>query len=177
MYALTRSGRVEATNYRTRAHPLRRRAAALREGRASPISIATCSSAKREQAGAAVFLEHAWNMGWCDPCAAEPLSADELRELGAFWLADRSTWRWPWQPGAPQLDLGDTFVTRLHVRYDAQSFPEDLMLQVTGDTDELSGPLRDAASVAGRLAVPGGHELPRASSRAGKPRRRASSPS
>ena len=27
----------------------------------------------------AVFLEYAWDMGWCDPCAADPLSADELR--------------------------------------------------------------------------------------------------
>jgi hypothetical protein len=27
----------------------------------------------------AVFVEYAWDMGWCDPCAANPLSADELR--------------------------------------------------------------------------------------------------
>ena len=36
----------------------------------------------------AVFLEYAWDMGWCDPCAADPLSRDELRELGVFWLGD-----------------------------------------------------------------------------------------
>ena len=34
----------------------------------------------------AVFLEYAWDMGWCDPCAADPLSARELRQLGVFWL-------------------------------------------------------------------------------------------
>ena len=32
-----------------------------------------------------VFLEYAWDMNWCDPCAANPLSADELRGLGVFW--------------------------------------------------------------------------------------------
>jgi hypothetical protein len=29
----------------------------------------------------AVFLEYAWDMNWCDPCAADPLSQDELRKL------------------------------------------------------------------------------------------------
>jgi hypothetical protein len=35
----------------------------------------------------AVFLEYAWDMGWCDPCAADPLSMQELRKLGVFWLS------------------------------------------------------------------------------------------
>ncbi len=34
----------------------------------------------------AVFEEYAWDMGWCDPCAAEPLTAEELKGLGVFWL-------------------------------------------------------------------------------------------
>ncbi len=33
-----------------------------------------------------VFLEYAWDMGWCDPCAADPLTNDELLKLGVFWL-------------------------------------------------------------------------------------------
>ena len=32
----------------------------------------------------AVFVEYAWDMGWCDPCAAEPLTNKELVELGAL---------------------------------------------------------------------------------------------
>ena len=35
----------------------------------------------------AVYTEYAWNMGWCDPCAADPIPNDKLVELGAFWLA------------------------------------------------------------------------------------------
>jgi hypothetical protein len=31
------------------------------------------------------------------------------------------------------------FVTRLHVRYDAEHFPEDLMLQETGDRQNYQG--------------------------------------
>ena len=71
-----------------------------------------------------MFLEYAWDMGWCDPCAADPLSADELRELGVFWLrragdrraAAHARGR---EPAVPQ----NVFVTRLHVRYDKRALP------------------------------------------------------
>ena len=33
----------------------------------------------------------------------------------------------------------NAFITRLHVRYDAQNFPEDLMFQETADTDTFQG--------------------------------------
>jgi hypothetical protein len=69
-------------------------------------------------------------MNWCDPCAAEPLSFEELRSLGVFWLTD----------GRPEIipnrittGARDVFVTRMHVRYDAERFPEDLILQETAD--------------------------------------------
>ena len=38
---------------------------------------------------------------------------------------------------APQPQ--NVFVTRLHVRYDAESFPEDLQLQATGDRENFQG--------------------------------------
>jgi hypothetical protein len=46
----------------------------------------------------------------------------ELRALGAAWVPEQG-----WQQQA--------FVTRLHVRYDRNSFPEDLALHETGDTE------------------------------------------
>lgn len=33
----------------------------------------------------------------------------------------------------------NVFVTRLHVRYDAKSFPEDLKFKTTGDTSNFQG--------------------------------------
>jgi hypothetical protein len=62
-------------------------------------------------------------MGWCDPCAADPLSRDELKKLGVFWLTDD-----PNSGGA-----SNAFLTRLHVRYDREHFPDDLVFQSTGD--------------------------------------------
>src|SRR5690606_27184361 len=88
----------------------------------------------------AVFLEYAWDMNWCDPCAADPLSDDELQELGVYWLdgggdrAEPMTRRRP-SPGGAK----DVFVTRLHVSYDAAHFPEDLMFKTTGDRENFQG--------------------------------------
>jgi hypothetical protein len=71
-------------------------------------------------------------MGWCDPCAADPLSTEELRGLGVFWL----------DPGPAAGRSGgarDAFITRLHVRYDAEHFPEDLVFQETADRSNFQG--------------------------------------
>jgi hypothetical protein len=83
----------------------------------------------------AVFVEYAWDMGWCDPCAADPLSVAELTSLGAGWGAaagDATLKRAPRGGNAP-------YVTRLHVRYDAVSFPEDLVFAETGDRANFQG--------------------------------------
>ena len=75
----------------------------------------------------AVFLEYAWDMGWCDPCAADPLSADELKSSACSG------------PETTRAAGQNVFVTRLHVRYDAQHFPEDLVFQQTGDRENFQG--------------------------------------
>jgi hypothetical protein len=80
----------------------------------------------------AVFVEYAWDMGWCDPCASEPLSNKELVELGARWIGDDSAA--PFRGGG-----APAFVTRLHVRYDAKSFPEDIAFQETSDRENFQG--------------------------------------
>ena len=86
-------------------------------------------------------MEYAWDMSWCDPCAATPLSRSELRELGVMWLDEGQSGpiRPMPRPGIRGPQPVDAFVTRLHVRYDAQTFPEDLNFQVTGDRENYQG--------------------------------------
>jgi hypothetical protein len=77
-------------------------------------------------------------MSWCDPCAADPLTHAELRKLGVFWLTESGAGNagpQPFRAGGPV----DVFMTRLHVRYDAASFPEDLVFQETADRDNFQG--------------------------------------
>jgi hypothetical protein len=139
VYALTRKGRVETTNYRT---------VKLRTDVEIPAYVRDPQEftrmyramfdqhVKRENMSA-VFQEYAWDMGWCDPCAADPLSASELRRLGVFWIERAPTGSGPVPPPRPAPQ--NVFVTRLHVRYDHAHFPEDLVFQETGDRTNFQG--------------------------------------
>jgi len=133
VYALTRKGRVETTNYRTVRLPSGMDLPLYVKDEFGPFYKAMFSEAVRRENMQAVFLEYAWDMGWCDPCAANPLSPDELRQLGVFWIEDRGV--------APGRFGGarDVFLTRLHVRYDAAHFPEDLVFQETADRTNFQG--------------------------------------
>jgi len=176
VYALTRKGRVEATNYRT---------VKLRTDVEIPTYLkdpaefgrmyrAMFDRQVQQEQMRAVFQEYAWDMAWCDPCAADPLTSDELRRLGVFWVGGdrsdgtavppgrpRSTW-------APAASPQDVFVTRLHLRYDQAHFPEDLVFQETGDRTNFqgryvlrhawTGPMRCEAAEAYVRALPERHE-------------------
>ena len=92
----------------------------------------------------AVFTEYAWDMGFCDPCAADPLSPQELRNLGADWISSTATFFPPRAGGGrgPAVSVPQrqqVFLTRLHVRYDNAHFPEDLVFQETGDRTNYQG--------------------------------------
>jgi hypothetical protein len=127
IYFLTKQGRVETTNYRT---------VRLPEAQEIPLYVKDkfgdfyrdlfTQQVKRENERG-VFLEYAWDMNWCDPCAANPLSADELRSLGVFWQDHNA------RPSKGMAPAQNVFLTRLHVRYDAAHFPEDLIFQETSD--------------------------------------------
>lgn len=75
-----------------------------------------------------------WDMAWCDPCAADPLSQQELRKLGVFWIGGKGSGM-----ERQKIAAQNVFVTRLHVRYDSEHFPEDLVFQETGDRQNYQG--------------------------------------
>jgi hypothetical protein len=122
--ALAQEGRVGLTNYTTKKIPTNENLPVFVEEfypqfyRAMFDKLAPTNGA---------FLEYAWDMSWCDPCADDPLSFDELRQLGVDWVrrADAS--------------VPDVFVTRLHVRYTANTFTEDLAFAVTEDRENFQG--------------------------------------
>ena len=121
VYALSRKGRIETTNYRTVRLPSDVDVPLYVREEFTPFYKALFNQQVLKDDMSTVFLEYAWDMNWCDPCAADPLSRDELHRLGVFWVnADNS--------GAADVSL-----TRLHVRYDREHFPEDLVFQETGD--------------------------------------------
>lgn len=138
VYALTRTGRVESTNYRT---------VRLKTDVEIPAYVKDPAEFSRmyramfdrhvaQERMSAVFQEYAWDMAWCDPCAADPFTPDELRRLGVFWVDGAPAGPWSERrPGGP----ANVFVTRLHVRYDRTHFPDDLVFQATGDRTNFQG--------------------------------------
>ena len=123
VYAMTRKGRVESTNYPTARMPGDVELPEFVQKDFGGFYKSAFAHALDEQHGRAVLTEYVWNMGSCDPCAAPPLEQAELAALGVYWLDEGG-----YHGGGMPLTL-----TRLHVRYDAGHFPEDLMFQATGD--------------------------------------------
>ncbi|MFO1435782.1 MAG: DUF2330 domain-containing protein [Gammaproteobacteria bacterium] len=126
IFTLTRNGRVETTNYRT---------VKLPTGMDIPIYVkdefgdfykAMFDEQVKRENMSAVFLEYAWDMNWCDPCAADPLSDDELQSLGVFWkvqdLAEEGLFSKDPKKTITLPQAKNVFVTRLHVRYNAEKF-------------------------------------------------------
>ena len=140
VYALSRKGRVETTNYRTVRLPSDAEVPLFVKDEFAAFYKAMFDRAVDREERRAVFLEYAWDMGWCDPCAADPLSPKELRDLGVFWL-DAPAESGPrfLAPAQRPTRAVDVFVSRLHVRYDNEHFPEDLVFQETGDRTNFQG--------------------------------------
>jgi hypothetical protein len=158
VFMLTREGRVESSNYRT---------VKLPANMDLPVHIRSDfqrfyksmfdEQAKRENYKV-MFTEYFWDMSGCDPCAADPLSTDELRKAGVWWAGEQSGYvpppmrpmpiRTPSMMPAPMpttparilprlrpMPSGaqPVMLTRLHVRYTRDTFPEDLMFTQTND--------------------------------------------
>jgi Na+-translocating ferredoxin:NAD+ oxidoreductase RnfD subunit len=143
LWTLTRRGRVETTNYRSVKLPSDAEIPAFVKEDFADFYRALFAEQTRREDMRVVFTEYAWDMAWCDPCAADPLSREELRGLGVFWL-DGGVPAPEARRGAPSIApllpaAQDVFVTRLHVRYDGAHFPADLVLQETGDRSNFQG--------------------------------------
>jgi hypothetical protein len=135
IYTLTRKGRVESTNYKTVKMPSNVEVPLFVKNEFGAFYKAVFDKAHEQQGRRALLTEYFWDMGWCDPCAADPLSPEELRAVGVFWLdnAQQGPQRGRFGGASPVV------LTRLHVRYDNEHFPEDLVFQETGDRQNFQG--------------------------------------
>ena len=123
VFALTRQGRVESINYRNVKMPTGMNIPTYLKGQFEPFYKAVFAHEEAKEHHRAVFTEYFWNMGSCDPCSADPLPPESLKQLGVFWLDSAQPYNVP------------VVLTRLHVRYDDEHFPEDLAFQVTSDNN------------------------------------------
>jgi hypothetical protein len=125
VYLLSPQGETEITNYRTVKIPSNVELPEYVPSVFNNFYKSMFSRSYEKEGKKVAFVEYVWNMANCDPCAANPLNQEELRQAGVFWLDSRQG--------------NNVFITRLHVRYDRQHFPEDLRFQETGNQQFFQG--------------------------------------
>ena len=125
VYILSPKGQAEITNYRTVNIPSDTDVPLFVKEEFGSFYKSMFQNSYVKEDKKVAFLEYAWNMNSCDPCSAEPLEPEELRKAGVFWLNSS--------------EGNNVFLTRLHVRYSRDKFPEDLMFQETANNQFFQG--------------------------------------
>ncbi|MFK7923715.1 MAG: DUF2330 domain-containing protein, partial [Bacteroidia bacterium] len=133
VYAFTREGRVETANYRTVPIPTNWDIPNDLSPKFSNFYKSTFDRAWANAGKNAVMLEYAWDLSGinpvkCDPCNGPAPVYYDLREAGVVWLKATN-----------QSYTGNVFMTRLHVRYNRETFPQDLQFQITPSKEKFQG--------------------------------------
>ncbi|MGB3756451.1 MAG: DUF2330 domain-containing protein [Rivularia sp. (in: cyanobacteria)] len=136
-YILSSKGQAELTNYRTAKIPSNMNIPVYVKQEFGDFYKSMFQTSYTKEDKKVAFLEYAWDMGNCDPCSADPLSREELKDAGVFWLDDNSSNNA--SPNFRRPPSSNVFITRLHVRYTRDKFPEDLMFQETSNRDNFQG--------------------------------------
>ena len=131
IYLLSPQGQVQLTNYRTVKVPSDTEIPEFVQTEFKNFYQSMFQKSYEKENKQVAFLEYAWDMSTCDPCSAEPLNQEELKDAGVFWLDQQN----------PNNRWGgnNVFITRLHVRYSRAKFPEDLKFQSTSDRSNFQG--------------------------------------
>jgi hypothetical protein len=145
IYLLSPEGRVELENYRVAPMPSDVYVPEFVENEFPETYKAMFDTAHEREGGKAVMLEYAWDMAWCDPCAAEPLTTEELTRAGVFWNVN-------------DFNAPNVYLTRLHVRYTKETFPEDLVFRVTQNRENFQGRYILQRPFRGELTCAAGNE-------------------
>ncbi len=141
IYVLSPKGQTEVTNYRTVKVPSDSEIPVFVKNEFSDFYKAMFQTSYDREDRKVAFMEYAWDMANCDPCSAEPLSQTELKQAGVFWLDNPNSESVPMPSGGFRRPFpsSSVFITRLHVRYTRDKFPEDLVFQETGNRDTFQG--------------------------------------
>jgi hypothetical protein len=138
VYAFTKRGRIETTNYRTISLPTGKNIPLFVKNNFANFYANLFQNQWNKEGKALAMLEYAWdvspkNFVKCDPCVATAPSAQDLVQAGVWWI--NRDWA-NYDDVYNDDDYSDNvYFTRLHVRYNRKSFPQDLVFQVTPNTD------------------------------------------
>jgi Na+-translocating ferredoxin:NAD+ oxidoreductase RnfD subunit len=139
VYAFTKKGRIETTNYRTFSLPTGKNIPLFVKNNFGSFYANLFQHQWQKEGKALAMLEYAWdvspkNFVKCDPCVATAPAVQDLVQAGVWWLG--RDWTDYSDVQDDEEDYSDNvYFTRLHVRYNRKNFPQDLMFQVTPNTE------------------------------------------
>jgi hypothetical protein len=140
VYAFTKRGRIESTNYRNVDIVSNRNIPLFVQKNFGAFYGNLFTNQWEKEDKSVSFLEYAWNVTpinqmKCDPCVGNPPTEQDLVQSGVWWLGNKD-WNDYSDLDNEEVDNGSKNVhfTRLHFRYNRKSFPQDLMFQVTPNT-------------------------------------------
>lgn len=132
VYAFTKQGRVECTNYRTMKIPTNKNVPLFVKQKFGKFYVDLFDKAYMRENKEVVFLEYAWNVSpqsravKCDPCVGPPPIFSDLQEAGVDWALNQNN-----------QASSDVFFTRLHVRYSRETHPQDLLFHITPNKENF----------------------------------------
>lgn len=134
VYAFTKQGRVESTNYRTTKIPSNTMIPEFIKNKFGQFYVDLFDKAHAKEKKEAIFLEYAWNVSpqfsgmKCDPCVGPPPIFTDLKEAGVDWAVNNNN-----------QASNEVFFTRLHLRYARETHPQDLQFHVTPNKEHFQG--------------------------------------
>lgn len=139
VYAFSKRGRIECTNYRTVLLPTGKNVPLFVENNFGSFYANLFQHQWKMEGRAVTMLEYAWDVSpktylKCDPCIASAPSRQDLVQAGVWWVG-----RQPEKDDEDgQEDASENaYFTRLHVRYNRKAFPQDLLFQETANTENF----------------------------------------
>lgn len=140
VYAFTKKGRIECTNYRTVDIPTGKNIPLFVQNNFGNFYANLFQHQWTKEGKAITMLEYAWDVSpknyvKCDPCVATAPSTQDLLQAGVWWI--NQDWN-DYSNVDDEIDYSENvFFTRLHVRYNRNSFPQDLQFQLTPNKENF----------------------------------------
>ena len=140
VYAFTKKGRIECTNYRTVSLPTGKNVPLFVKNNFGNFYSNLFQHQWKGEGRSIAMLEYAWDVSptnyvKCDPCVAVAPSTQDLMQAGVWWI--NRDWN-DYNDTQNNEEYSDkAYFTRLHVRYNRKAFPQDLMFQVTPNAENF----------------------------------------
>jgi len=140
VYAFTKKGRIECTNYRTVSLPTGKNVPLFVQNNFGNFYSNLFQHQWDLEGKSVALLEYAWDVSpknyvKCDPCVATAPSTQDLVQAGVWWIT--RDWN-DYNDAQYDEDYStNVYFTRLHVRYNRRAFPQDLAFQLTPNTENF----------------------------------------